>query len=198
MTLSHPVGLPGLAVLAVGLFTAVLMLVVARGRRAQDAAEAGGARDRGSIVGIVIQGLGFAVAGFGAIRVALDPLGAAALGQAALLAMLLAASVGLFGWASRTMGRDWSLRARTRADHRLVQDGPFRFVRHPIYTAMLLYLLAMALAFGHWVQLLVALPLFAIGTLIRIAAEERLLRGMFGPDYEAYAARVKRFVPGLI
>ncbi|WP_419808479.1 methyltransferase family protein [Sphingomonas sp.] len=193
-----PVGLPGLAVLATGFLIGALLFLAARGRRERDPAESGSARAPASIAGIVVQGLGFAIAGIGPILVTLDPMGAKALGEAALIAALLAVSVGLFGWASRTMGRDWSLRARTRADHRLVRDGPFRYVRHPIYSAMLLYLVALAIAYGHPWQLLGAIPVYVVGTLIRTRSEERLLREMFGSEYETYAAKVKRFVPGLL
>jgi protein-S-isoprenylcysteine O-methyltransferase Ste14 len=60
-----------------------------------------------------------------------------------------------------------------------------------------LFLLALAVSFGHLRNLVVALPLFALGTALRVGEEERLLRARFGPAYDDYAARVKRFVPGL-
>jgi protein-S-isoprenylcysteine O-methyltransferase Ste14 len=75
--------------------------------------------------------------------------------------------------------------------------GPYAWVRHPIYTAMLGKLLASNFAFGHWLGLAIAGPIFVIGTLIRIGAEEKLLRAAFGGQYEAYAKRVPAFVPGL-
>jgi protein-S-isoprenylcysteine O-methyltransferase Ste14 len=56
----------------------------------------------------------------------------------------------------------------------------------------------MALAMGHPQRLGIALPLYMAGTLIRVREEERLLRAMFGAAFDAYAARVKRFVPGLL
>jgi protein-S-isoprenylcysteine O-methyltransferase Ste14 len=56
----------------------------------------------------------------------------------------------------------------------------------------------MALAFGHWRGLAIGVPLYWIGTAIRVREEEKLLRAQFGQAYETYAARVKRFVPGLI
>lgn len=56
----------------------------------------------------------------------------------------------------------------------------------------------MAVAFGHYRGLIPGVPLYWIGTLLRIREEERLLRAQFGPDYEAYAVRVKRFVPRII
>jgi len=106
-------------------------------------------------------------------------------------------AVWLFDSSSRTMGKNWSLVARTRSDHNLVQTGPFALVRHPIYVALFLFMCAMALAFGHVGNLVVAVPVFAFGTWMRIRHEERLLREMFGGAYDAYAARVKRFVPGV-
>ena len=56
----------------------------------------------------------------------------------------------------------------------------------------------MALALGHVTHLVAALPVYALGTWLRVRAEERLLRAMFGTAYADYAARVKRFVPGLL
>jgi protein-S-isoprenylcysteine O-methyltransferase Ste14 len=79
----------------------------------------------------------------------------------------------------------------------LVTRGPYAWVRHPIYTAMLGKLLASNFAFGDWLGLAVAGTLFVIGTSIRIRSEERLLRDAFGPEYEAYARRVPGFIPGV-
>ena len=187
-----PVGLPGLAVLAAGGLAFFLALIVARSRRER---ESGGKRSSRSIAGI---GLGMALIFTGPISVRLDPLGAVAVAEAAVVTLLMAASVALFVWSSRTMGRNWSLVARTRSDHELVTSGPFAHVRHPIYIAMALTMLAASIALGHERALLIGVPLFAIGTWFRISEEERLLRAMFGDDYDAYAARVRRFVPGVL
>ena len=195
MTGFAPVGLPGLAVLATGGLAFFLALLVARSRRER---ESGGARSGRSIGGIVVQGAGIAATFAGPVSVRLDPLGAAALAEAAVVALLMASSVALFIWSSRTMGRNWSLVARTRSDHELVTTGPFAYVRHPIYVSMALTMLAGSIAMGHERALLVGVPLFAIGTWLRISEEERLLRAMFGATYGAYAARVARFVPGVL
>ncbi len=185
-------GLPGLAMLATGLLLFAVALIATRWRREP---ERGARRDAASMIGILVQGLAFGVAGIGAIHVTLDPLGPRALGVAALVALLMAAALALFVWASATMGRNWSLVARTRSDHELVTAGPFAWMRHPIYTALALVVVALAVALGHVTHLLVALPVYAVGTWLRVRIEERLLRAMFGAAYDAYAARVKRFVP---
>lgn len=192
-----PVGLPGLAAFTLGALAFTVMVLVARRRRGAAAGEAGATRAKASFVGIALQGVGFFLAGFGPQLVALDPLGTEALVEAAAIALLMASAAALFGWASSTMGRNSSIVARTRADHALVQEGPFRHVRHPIYVAIALFLAALAIAFGHARQLIFAVPPFALGTWLRVQVEEKLLRDRFAGDYDAYAGRVKRFVPGL-
>jgi len=77
----------------------------------------------------------------------------------------------------------------------LVTSGPYRFIRHPIYTAVLLFCFAGASA--HLSLRAAALALVALtGALARMWAEERLLRARY-PDYAGYAARTKRMLPGL-
>jgi protein-S-isoprenylcysteine O-methyltransferase Ste14 len=188
-----PVGWPGLIVIALGgvLFFATLVAMRMRVRGG------GGSRSRLSAIGIAVQMIGIAAAGMGPIRATLAPTAPASIAGAVLVAVLIGGSVLLFRSATAEMGRNWSLVARTRDDHELVTSGVFARVRNPIYCAMGLFLLALALSFGHLRSLAVALPLFALGTALRVAEEERLLRARFGSAYEAYAARVKRFVPGL-
>jgi len=187
-------GLPGIAALALGLLLFAVALVAVRWRRQP---EAGGTRDAVSMIGIAVQGSGFVIVASGGARVTLDPLGTAALAAAAITAALMTGALALFVWSTATMGRNWSLVARTRADHRLVTGGPFAWVRHPIYTALALVVVAMALATGHGRRLPLALAVYAIGTWLRVRIEERLLHAKFGAAYRDHAARVKRFVPGL-
>jgi len=193
-----PVGLPGLAAIAAGFVVFLIALLAARLRASKVDQTVAQKRSNRSLIGIVIQMIGVAIAGAaGPVRVALDPLSALALSEAVAVAMLMIATVGLFHWSSRTMGKNWSIVARTREDHQLVQTGPFAYVRHPIYVAIFLFMLALAIAYGHTRSLIVAIPIYALGTWLRIGHEERLLRAQFGGAYDAYAARVKRFVPGL-
>jgi protein-S-isoprenylcysteine O-methyltransferase Ste14 len=190
-----PIGLPGFAALWTGFAAFAIALIAARRRRGPP--DRGATRSARSIIGIAIQGAAFFVVAFGRAPAMIDPLSPLALGEAAVIAVMMAAAVALFSWASRTMGRNWSLVARTRSDHELVTTGPFAHVRHPIYSAMTLLLLALSIATGTELRLIVALPLYALGTWLRIAHEERLLHAAFGDAYAAYAARVPRFIPGL-
>jgi protein-S-isoprenylcysteine O-methyltransferase Ste14 len=197
MFASDPVGLPGVAVIAAGFLLFLIALLAARFRANRVDQAPARQRSYRSLLGIMVQGVGIFSACWGTIRFALDPLSTKAIAEAVLIALLMLATIGLFHWSSRTMGRNWSIVARTREDHELIQTGPFAYVRHPIYVALFLFMLAMAIAYGHTRNLVIAVPLYALGTWMRIRHEERLLRTQFGGDYDAYAARVKRFVPGL-
>jgi protein-S-isoprenylcysteine O-methyltransferase Ste14 len=193
-----PVGLPGLLALGVGFFAFLAALVAAQRVRVSTEGEKTARRSRASIVGVAVQGLAIGFTCIGVQRATLDPLSAKALVEAGAVALLMAVTVWLFVWASRTMGRNWSIVARTRGDHALVTAGPFAWIRHPIYTAMFLMMIALAIGLGHVARLFIAVPLFALGTAIRVRIEERLLRTAFGSAYDEYANRVKRFIPGVL
>ncbi|MFS8084040.1 MAG: methyltransferase, partial [Acidobacteriota bacterium] len=107
-------------------------------------------------------------------------------------------SVWFFATAIRTLGKQWSLAARVLEGHKLVTEGPYRIVRNPIYTAMFGMLLATGVAISHWSGLLIAIIVFAIGTVIRVHSEEKLLREAFGAEFEAYAQRVPAVVPFIL
>ena len=150
-----------------------------------------------STLGIVLQMIGYALVWMLQRH---PPAAGAPLSAAEITLDLLAPVISIFSaWmglsAVRTLGRQWSYAARLVHDHKLVTAGPYRMVRHPIYTAMFGKLLATNFAFGHWIGLPVAGTVFVIGTLIRIRAEERLLREAFGVEFEEYARRVPSFIP---
>lgn len=192
-----PIGWLDLAAFGLGVLIALLALLLARLRAAKAARVTDNGRAKISWLWIGVQGIGIGLAGFGAIDILPGPPTATMFARAAIVLALMLAAIWLFDSASRTMGKNWSLVARTRSDHSLVQTGPFALVRHPIYVALFLFMLAMATAYGHARMLLVAIPVYALGTWLRVRQEERLLREMFGAEFDAYAARVKRFVPGL-
>jgi protein-S-isoprenylcysteine O-methyltransferase Ste14 len=158
-------------------------------------------RDRVSIFGIALQGSSYAIVWI--IRrpwfTAMFPSNKAFEIGLALLTMVLAvASVWFCGAAVRTLGKQWSLAARVLEGHNLVTEGPYSVVRNPIYTGMFGMLLATGLAVSHWIGLAIAVVVFAIGTYIRVRSEEKLLREMFGAEFENYARRVPAVVPFLI
>lgn len=156
---------------------------------------ASGRRAPLSILGIAIQALAIGLVGFGPVAMTLLPGDWRSVAATLAVLLLNGGAVWLFAASAAALGANWSLVARTRSDHSLVRDGPFAQVRHPIYAAMLLFMLGLAVATGHEAHLLIALPLFLIGTLIRIQSEERLLRAQFGAAYDEYAREVPALIP---
>ncbi|MBX5496500.1 MAG: isoprenylcysteine carboxylmethyltransferase family protein [Bryobacteraceae bacterium] len=102
----------------------------------------------------------------------------------------------LLTWlAFKHLGDQWRISAVVTADHRLVTSGPYAVIRHPIYTALFCLLLATGFVIGRLTLTLVAAGVFALGTEIRIRAEERLLAARFGDEHAKYRARTKAWIP---
>ena len=118
-------------------------------------------------------------------------------GLAGLTVALAVGSAWLVNAAARHLGKQWALAARLIEGHTLIQDGPYRFVRNPIYAGMLGLLLATGLAVTERIPLLLAMMLFIAGTYIRVRSEERLLRQAFGSEFEEYARKVPALIPGI-
>jgi protein-S-isoprenylcysteine O-methyltransferase Ste14 len=109
------------------------------------------------------------------------------------LAVGLAGAV-LLVWASVLLGRFLIHEAAVREDHALIEGGPYRFVRHPVYTGYLALLLGSGIASLN-VCLLLLWPVSLLGILIQAASEEQLLGERFSQDYERYVRRTGRLVP---
>jgi protein-S-isoprenylcysteine O-methyltransferase Ste14 len=101
----------------------------------------------------------------------------------------------LISWtAARALGRQFRFEAALDSSHTLVRSGPYRYVRHPIYTSMLCILLATGFVISHFEMLLAATVVFLCGALIRIRVEDRLLESQFGAEFLNY----KQHVPGIL
>ena len=116
----------------------------------------------------------------------------------AVLSVVLAYAGCIFCWqAIQTLGKQWTYQARVIQGHELIKQGPYSIVRNPIYLGMFGLILATALAFSNWWQMVGAVVTFLIGLRIRIRAEEGLLRETFGSEFDEYARRVPAFLPRL-
>jgi len=164
---------------------------------ARRAAERGSTLDRRSRLGILLQSIAIATVGFGRPHVVLPLFGSVSLLATAAVLLLMGGSIWLFAASSSALGRNWSIVARMRSDHELIRSGPYSRVRHPIYLGLLLFLLALAVAFGHWLQLIVAVPLYLAGTRIRTDIEDRLLEQTFGESFREYRNSTPALMPRL-
>jgi protein-S-isoprenylcysteine O-methyltransferase Ste14 len=109
--------------------------------------------------------------------------------------VILVAGLVLRGWSIMTLGEYFTGAVAVSADQRVVTVGPYRVLRHPSYTGLLLALAGLGLTAANWVSFagVVVLPLAAM--LWRIHAEERALLATLGDRYRAYAAQHKRLIP---
>jgi protein-S-isoprenylcysteine O-methyltransferase Ste14 len=108
---------------------------------------------------------------------------------------LFVAGLVLRWWAIITLGRFFTVDVTIERDHELVERGPFRVVRHPSYTGVLLAFVGFALTLRNWAALLVILvPIFA-AFIRRMNVEEDALSRALGSRYTAYMRRTKRLVP---
>lgn len=100
-------------------------------------------------------------------------------------------------WARVHLGANWSATVTVKQGHELVRSGPYRFVRHPIYTGILLALLGTAVARGD-VQGFVAVVLAGAALWHKLQIEERWMQETFGQDYARYRQEVRALIPFLL
>jgi len=110
--------------------------------------------------------------------------------------LVMALGIALRFWAIRRLGRHFSVRVAIQPEHRLVTDGPYRWLRHPCYTGTLLTVMGVPTALGIWLLAPVVGVLFVAGHSYRIHVEEQALVKIFGGEYHAYCRRTWRIVPG--
>src|SRR2546426_4111787 len=101
-------------------------------------------------------------------------------------------------WAIAILGRFFSLTIRVAEDHRVVGKGPYRLVRHPSYTGVLITFIGLGLAVQSLGALLVLLAVFSVSFGYRMRVEEKTLLSELGDNYANYMKRTKRIIPYLI
>ncbi len=106
-----------------------------------------------------------------------------------------AGSFALAVWARRTLGQNWSGRIEIKTDHQLVRSGPYRVLRHPIYSAVFGMLTGTALTIGK-VHALLAIAIVGVAYWRKIRMEEVKLREAFGAGYEDYRRSTWALIPG--
>jgi protein-S-isoprenylcysteine O-methyltransferase Ste14 len=111
--------------------------------------------------------------------------------------VLMAAGVFVRQWAILTLGRFFTPEVRVHPDQTVVERGPYRWVRHPSYSGLLIFFVGLGLALSDWLSAIVLAILPAAGLLVRIRSEERALIAALGEEYRRYAASRRRLLPGI-
>lgn len=99
-------------------------------------------------------------------------------------------------WTQVTLDTRWSAQLQLRSGHRLVTDGPYARIRHPLYSAMFAWAISLVLLTANWVFAGLAVLSIA-GTMVRVPKEERMMLDAFGDEYRAYMRRTGRYFPRL-
>jgi len=110
---------------------------------------------------------------------------------------VVALGIALFVWARCALGKVYSGHVSVKTGQALVQNGPYRFIRHPAYAGYLLMALGIGLGYSSLAGLAAILALLLPGLIYRMGVEEKLLTGHFGETYRQYIHKTKRLIPGI-
>jgi protein-S-isoprenylcysteine O-methyltransferase Ste14 len=158
-------------------------------------------RAKGTIewASLVVVIAGFGVGIVGGILIALHltwaavPIGRFPLFVAGIALMVL--GLALRAWSVIVLGRNFTVYVQVRDEQPVVDTGPYRLLRHPSYTALLMVCLGIGLALGNWLALVVVVVVPTVAILMRIRVEERALLAGIGDPYRRFAATRKRLIP---
>ena len=155
-----------------------------------------GTREWGSLA-VVIAGVGLGIVGAVLIALRLTwaaiPVGRLAFFVVGIVLMVL--GIVLRAWAVIALGRNFTVYVQVRDEQPVVDSGPYRLLRHPSYTGLLLVCLGIGLALGNWLALVVVVVLPTAVILVRIRVEERALLAGIGEPYRRFMATRKRLIP---
>lgn len=112
----------------------------------------------------------------------------------AIAILITAAGIGLAIWARFYLGQNWSGAVTIKVGHELTRTGPYKWVRHPIYSGILLAMTGTALAHGRPAGA-IAIVLFWLGFWLKLRLEEQFMRKTFGQEYDEYARTTGTLVP---
>jgi protein-S-isoprenylcysteine O-methyltransferase Ste14 len=112
-------------------------------------------------------------------------------------AILCVCGLGFCFWARAVLGGNWSGTVTLKENHELILRGPYRLVRHPIYTGLLAMVIATVIQQGH-IAGMIGFILVFLSLWIKLSDEEELMRKQFPDQYAAYRERVKRIIPFIL
>ena len=112
-----------------------------------------------------------------------------------LAVFLLVGGVAFRIWAIRHLGRFFTVAVGIQRGHRLVDDGPYRFVRHPSYFGSVVALAGVGFLSFNWLGLFLIITCTLLAYALRVPVEEKAMLAHFGAQYAEYAGRTKRLIP---
>jgi protein-S-isoprenylcysteine O-methyltransferase Ste14 len=157
----------------------------------------GGTRlDRGSIVVVIVT----AVLGVAAAFALAAGVQSAGIRTARWPVFLIGLAVIILGmalrrWAVLALGQFFTVQVQVRSGQTVVDTGPYRFVRHPSYTAIIMSFVGIGVALENWLSLVVIIVVPTIGLIIRIRVEERALLNALGEPYREFSQSRARIIP---
>jgi protein-S-isoprenylcysteine O-methyltransferase Ste14 len=107
---------------------------------------------------------------------------------------LVACGLGFSAWARHHLGRNWSGMVTLKEGHELIQTGPYRLVRHPIYMGVLLALVGCTLAYGE-LRGMLGVSMVALSMIRKLRIEERFMQERFNGTYEHYKRHTAALIP---
>lgn len=117
--------------------------------------------------------------------------------QAVLGALVFFAALWMFRRTHKDLGTNWSVTLEVRAQHKLVTEGVYNRVRHPMYAAFWLWAVAQVLLLPNWIAGPAGLIGFGSLFFLRVGREEQLMIETFGDEYRSYMQRTARVLPGV-
>ena len=155
-------------------------------------------RNRKAVVGFILQAIGYAFV-FGVRRKFFSDIISMSIPVAVIITIINLCLASFSLWitlaAVKTLGKQWDMRARIIEGHQLIVFGPYKIVRHPIYSGMLGLLIITGYSLSQWWALLVAIIFYFFGTVFRTKVEEGLLIEHFGEKYLEYKKAVPAIIP---
>jgi len=112
-------------------------------------------------------------------------------------ALLLIPTGILFYRSHKDLGQNWSVSLEIREEHSLVTHGIYKYIRHPMYTAIWLWVICQALLLQNYIAGFSGIVAFGLLYSIRVGKEEAMMEAQFGAQYDIYKQKTKRLIPNL-
>jgi protein-S-isoprenylcysteine O-methyltransferase Ste14 len=113
-------------------------------------------------------------------------------------AVLMVFTLWLFWRSHADLGDNWSVSLEVRKDHRLITHGVYRWIRHPMYSAIFLWTIVQGLLLPNWLAGWSSFATFAVMYIVRVPREERMMCETFGQEYRDYMSRTGRLFPRIV